>query len=59
MGKNTKNLGEIMEETKQQLAQLYSKKGKLITNIEIDQQQLKIINQQIFQIMNTPEEKKE
>lgn len=50
-----------MNDIELQLKQLYSQKGELITNIEIGQQQLKILNQKIFQIMNkqTPEEVKE
>lgn len=37
---------------KTQLAQLYVQKGELITEIEIMQQQLRIVNQRIFQIKN-------
>ncbi len=37
-------------EAKKQLAQLYAQKGELITNIEIEEQQLKIINKKIYQL---------
>lgn len=36
----------------EQLTQLLCQKGEIITNLEILQEQLKIVNQQIFQLKN-------
>lgn len=42
----------MKEDMKEELNQLYTKKGELITGIEVMSKQLEMVNQQIYKMRN-------